>query len=283
MNYWLWLATLRGVGSIKKQTLLNIFDKRPEKIFEATKQELMQIDGIGPKLAEKIVSNKDVKLINKMENYMKINGIKQVDFYEKEYPKQLKNIYDPPITLFYKGDIKLASTNCVSVIGSRSATKYGLETSYSIGKELAFNNYTVVSGMARGIDTKAHQGALSIQNGKTIAVVGCGLDRVYPEENTKLFNEIAESGLILSEYVVGTKVEAGNFPARNRIISGLSENLIVVEATPKSGAMITVGFALEQGKNIYAVPGNVNSYTSAGTNELIKSGALVYTCITDIL
>lgn len=283
MNYWLWFATLRGVGSIKKQTLLEKFDKEPEKIFKASKNELLQIEGIGLKLAEEILNDKDRELINKMENYMKINEIKQVNFYDKEYPKQLKNMYDPPITLFYKGDITLSNTNCISVVGSRNATKYGLDASYNLGKEVARNNYTVVSGMARGIDTKAHQGALSVGNGKTIAVVGCGLDRVYPEENVKLFNEITERGLVLSEYVVGAKVEAGNFPARNRIISGLSENLVVVEATPKSGAMITVGFALEQGKNVYAVPGNVNSYASAGTNELIKNGALVYTCITDIL
>ena len=118
---------------------------------------------------------------------------------------------------------------------------------------------------------------------KQLQLCGCGLDRVYPPENSKLFKEISEKGLILSEYVVGAKVEAGNFPARNRIISGLSNNLIVVEATPKSGALITVDFALEQGKTVYAVPGNVNSYASGGTNELIKNGALVYTCITDIL
>ena len=176
----------------------------------------------------------------------------------------------------------MIKTNCVSVVGSRNATKYGLDTSYKIGQELGEKEITVVSGMARGIDTMAHKGALNI-GAKTIAVVGCGLDRVYPPENSELFKEISEKGLILSEYVVGTKVEAGNFPARNRIISGLSENLIVVEATPKSGALITVDYALEQGRNIYAVPGNVNSYVSQGTNELIKNGALVYTCITDIL
>ncbi len=283
MNYWLWFANIKGIGSVKKQSLLRMFDYFPEKIFEATKKEILQVEGIGPKLAGEILNNKNIDLINKMENYMKINGIKQVNFYDEGYPQQLKNIYDPPITLFYKGDISLVNDNCISVVGSRNATKYGLNMSYEIGKDLAVNNFTVVSGMARGIDTKAHQGALAANRGKTIAVVGCGLDRVYPQENASLFQEISERGLILSEYVVGTKIEQGNFPARNRIISGLSNDLIVVEATCKSGAMITVGFALEQGRNVYAVPGNVNSYTSQGTNELIKNGALVYTCITDIL
>lgn len=283
MNYWLWLSCLKGIGSIKKQALLKKFDNDPEKIFKAAKEELLNIDGIGVKTADEIFNNKDVELINKMEKYMRINQIKQVNFYDEDYPRQLKNIYDPPITLFYKGNINLVNEMCISVVGSRKATQYGLNTAYQIGKDLVVNNIVVVSGMARGVDTKAHQGALRVKKGKTIAVVGCGLDRIYPEENESLFCEIAEKGLILSEYVVGTKAEAGNFPARNRIISGLSENLIVVEATPKSGAMITVGFALEQGKNVYAVPGNVNSYTSSGTNELIKMGALVYTCITDIL
>lgn len=283
MNYWLWLASLRRIGSVKKQRLLERFENSPERIFKATKKELLQVDGIGKKLCEEILNDNDIDLINKMEIYMKRNEIKQIDFYDEDYPTNLKKIYDPPITLFYKGDIKLANSNCISVVGSRNATKYGLDMSYKVGKELAESNFTVVSGMARGIDTKAHEGALEYKKGKTIAVVGCGLDRVYPPENSKLFKEISEKGLILSEYVVGTKVEAGNFPARNRIISGLSNNLIVVEATPKSGALITVDFALEQGKTVYAVPGNVNSYASGGTNELIKNGALVYTCITDIL
>lgn len=282
MNYWLWLANLQGIGSIRKQKLLERFEKSPEKIFEANKKELLQIDGIGPKLIEEILNNKDCELINKMEIYMQRNGIKQINLYDDEYPENLKRIYDSPITLFYKGNISLLKTNCVSVVGSRNASKYGLDTSYRIGQELSRNGITVVSGMARGIDTMVHKGTLNAE-GKTIAVVGCGLDRVYPPENSKLFKEIFEKGLIISEYVVGTKVEAGNFPARNRIISGLSENLIVVEAAPKSGALITVDYALEQGRNVYAVPGNVNSYLSQGTNELIKNGALVYTCITDIL
>lgn len=282
MNYWLWFASIDGIGSIKKQKLLEKFQNNPEKIFKATKKELLAVEGIGEKLSAQILFSKDIELILRMEKYMKSNEIKQLNLLDKEYPGNLKNIYDPPITLFYKGNINLLTTKCVSIVGSRNATKYGLDTSYKIGKDCAISNLTVVSGMARGIDTMAHKGALS-KSGNTIAVVGCGLDRVYPSENFVLFNQIADRGLIVSEYVVGIKIQPGNFPARNRIISGVSEDLIVVEATEKSGALITVDYALEQGKNIYAVPGNIDSYKSNGTNELIKNGAFVYTSIKDIV
>lgn len=171
MNYWLWLANIRGIGSIKKQKLLEAFGKNPEKIFKASKMDLLKVDGIGWKLCEEILNSKECELMNKMEIYMKRNGILQVDFYDDEYPVNLRKIYDPPITLFYKGDIKLANSNCVSVVGSRNATRYGLDMSYKIGKELSENNFTVVSGMARGVDTKAHEGALASERAKTIAVV----------------------------------------------------------------------------------------------------------------
>ena len=282
MNYWLWLASIEGLGSIKKQKLLENFKNNPEEIFKATEKELLSVEGIGEKLAAKIFNHKAADLILKIEKYMKLNQIKQLNFFDEKYPENLKNIYDPPITLFYKGHVDLLNTRSVSIIGSRNATKYGFETAYKIGNECARANLTVVSGMARGVDTMAHKGALN-QKGNTIAIVGCGLDRVYPPENTSLFNDIAMNGLIVSEYVVGTKIQPGNFPARNRIISAISNDLIVVEATEKSGALITVDYALEQGKNIYAVPGNIDSYKSKGTNELIKNGAFVYTSIKDIL
>lgn len=282
MNYWLWFATIDGIGSIKKQKLLEKFENDPKRIFKATEKELLDVEGIGEKLSKNICFKKDIDFISRMENYMKLNKIKQLNFFDEKYPENLKNIYDPPITLFYKGNIDLLKTKCVSVVGSRNATKYGLDTSYKIGKECAIYNYTVVSGMARGIDTMAHKGVLN-QKGNTVAVVGCGLDRVYPPENVNLFQQIENEGLIVSEYVVGTQIQPGNFPARNRIISGISDDLIVVEASEKSGALITVDYALEQGKNIYVVPGNIDSYKSKGTNELIKNGALVYTSIKDIV
>ena len=252
MNYWLWLATLENLGSVRLQALLRKF-KDPEAIYKASKRDLMDIEGIGEKITENILKNKDEILISRMAKYMRDNGVFQISIWEKNYPKALKNIYNPPITLFYKGKIELANTNCVSIVGSRNASTYGKETSFKIGKDLAKKGYTVVSGLAQGIDAEAHTGALDIK-GKTIAVVGTGLDRVYPLENFRLCKKIEEEGLVLSEYVVGTKPNAMNFPARNRIISGLSDGLIVVEAAHRSGALITVDLALEQGKNVYAVP-----------------------------
>ncbi len=248
----------------------------------ASEKELREVEGIGETLSKKIYFQKDINLIERMEKFMNINKIGQLNILEEKYPSKLKQIYDPPITLFYRGNIDLINSKCISIVGSRNASEYGLKTAYEIARACVSHKYTVVSGMARGIDTMAHRGTV-VGNGKTIAVTGCGLDIVYPSENNQLFYKIMQHGLILSEYVVGTKVKPENFPARNRIISGLSDSLIVVEAAKKSGALITVDFALEQGKNVYAVPGNINSYKSSGTNELIKNGALVYTSIEDIL
>lgn len=282
MNYWLWLATIEGIGSIKKKKLLEQFENDPQKIYLASEKELKKVEGIGETLSRKIFLSKDEDLVIRMEKYMNANKIKQINIIDEKYSQNLKKIYDPPITIFYKGNIDLINNKCISIVGSRNASNYGLKTAYEIARSCVSRKYTVVSGMARGIDTMAHRGT-EAGNGKTIAVMGSGLDIVYPPENKQLFLKIAEDGLVISEYVVGTKVKPENFPARNRIISGLSDDLIVVEATKKSGALITVDFALEQGKNVYAVPGNINSYTSSGTNELIKNGALVYTSIADIL
>lgn len=170
MNYWLWLANIKGVGSVKKQKLLKEFDNSPEKIYKASKNNLLKVDGIGYKLCEEIYNSKDEKLINQMEVYMKKNGIGQLNLYDKGYPIRLRNIYDPPITLFYKGNIELISENCISIVGSRNASAYGRKVAFEIGEEASKNNFTVISGMARGIDTMAHKGALSV-NGRTIAVV----------------------------------------------------------------------------------------------------------------
>ena len=199
------------------------------------------------------------------------------------YIKKLKEIYDPPITLFAKGDISLLNyQNSIAVVGCRNATKYGLKTAKEIAYGLARENILIVSGMAKGIDGEGHRGALET-DGKTIAVLGSGVDVPYPLENIELYKKIIEKGLVISEYIVGTKPEAGNFPARNRLVSGLAQGVVVVEAKINSGSMITVDFALEQGKNVYVVPGNINSPNSSGTNELIKSGAQLITSYEDVI
>lgn len=213
---------------------------------------------------------------------MKRNNIEIINIYDKYYPDKLKVIYDPPVVLYVKGDKSILNENGMAIVGCRSCTEYGKIIAQKFAYNLSINNINVISGLARGIDSFAHIGSLK-GNGKTIAVVGCGLDRVYPDENKNLFREIIKTGgAVISEYVIGTKPVAKNFPRRNRIISALSNGVIVVEAGLKSGTLITVDFALEQGKDIYAIPGNINSPNSYGTNDLIKQGAKLVTNIEDI-
>jgi len=204
-------------------------------------------------------------------------GDKQMSllFYTDEgYPEQLKNIYDPPPVLYTRGDRNSLREVAVALVGSRRATPYGLSVAENLARELAAAGVGVVSGMARGIDTAAHRGALK-GGGKTVAVLGCGLDVAYPRENAGLAKEIASNGAVISEFPPGSQPEAWHFPVRNRIISGLSKIVVVVEATEKSGALITANVALEQGRDVMAVPGQITAPNSRGANNLIKQGAAV--------
>lgn len=277
MDYWVWLSSIRGLGSIRKQRLLNEF-KYPDAIYKASLKELMKVDGVDEKTANTIFNSKDEDYINKISKYMADNNIKYINMFDNEYPLLLKQIYDAPVVLFYKGNIELMARRCVAVVGSREPTNYGKAMAYNIGKSISKTGKVVVSGLASGIDGMAHFGALP----NTIAVIGSGLDIRYPKENEWLYKKIENNGLILSEYVVGTRPNKYTFPARNRIISGLSESVIVVQAGIKSGALITAEFALENGRDVYAVPGNVNVLQSEGTNKLIKDGAYLYTTIDDL-
>ncbi len=201
---------------------------------------------------------------------------------DDEYPQNLKNILYPPIVLYVKGRLKPQDCNSIAIVGSRLASFYGLSCAEKLAGELANYGLTVVSGMARGIDTASHRGALK-QNGRTIAVIGSGFNRIYPPENKGLCEEIAGSGAVISEFPIDTPPEKENFPRRNRIISGLSLGVVVVEAARNSGALITADFALEQGREVFALPGKVDSSTSFGTNELIKQGAKLVSCVDDII
>lgn len=281
MKYWIWLSTLEGVGPIRKKNLINKF-KEPEAIYKADKKEFKGIDGMSEKIINSIISNKNEELLNKYFDYIKKNNISLVNIIDSDYPSKLKNIYDSPITLFVLGNKEILDEKSIAIVGCRDATSYGAKTAEKIAYELVLNNINIISGLARGIDTHSHIGAIN-GGGKTIAVLGCGIDIIYPPENKLLYNKILEKGAIISEYIVGTKPTPTNFPARNRIISGLSDGVVVVEARRKSGTMITTDFALEQGKELYAVPGNIGSEQSEGTNELIKQGAKIYTDINDVL
>ena len=217
--------------------------------------------------------------------YIIKNNIKLINIYDERYPQNLKNIHTPPILIYLIGNDEILNNKNIAIIGCREATNYGLKVAYNIASELSKNNINIVSGLAKGIDAKAHLGSVNVlSEGKTIAVLGNGLDTIYPSENKELALKIIKSGgAIISEFPLGTKPEKQNFPIRNRIISGISDGVVVVEAKEKSGTIITVDFALEQGKNVYCVPGNIDSNNSYGTNNLIKQGAKVFTEINDIL
>ena len=234
---------------------------------------------------------------------MEKNDIDIISINEEKYPKILKEIYDPPISLYVKGNTEILNNKSIAIVGCRDATEYGKKAAKYFSYNLSKDGINIVSGLARGIDSYAHIGNVycneerkkeadklktniqtnNLQYGKTIAVVGNGLDIVYPNENKYLYDKIIETGgAIISEYPVGTKPDKMNFPARNRIVSGMSKGIIVIEAKEKSGTLITVDFALEQGRDVYVVPGNINSINSVGTNDLIKQGARLVTQYTDI-
>ena len=208
--------------------------------------------------------------------------IKEVLEKDKFYPERLKNIFGRPQKLYVLGNEKILNIKSIAIIGCRNCSRYGMKNAYEFGYGLAKKGICVVSGFARGIDTYSHIGALKA-GGPTIAVLGSGLDIVYPPENINLYKRIIQNGgAVITEYPLGTKPEKHHFPARNRIISGLSNGVLVVEAKRKSGTIITVDYALEQGRDVYAIPGNITEETSYGTNELIKEGAIPVTKIEDI-
>jgi len=280
LKYWVWLGAIPGIGKIKSKKLLEYF-KDPYNIFTAKEIDLAFCNFLTRSDISNILNKEYKEKLNKHIENIDANNISIITIYDDKYPEYLKHIYDPPITLYMKGDL-LNEEKYLAVVGSRKATSYGLNMAEVVSRELSKCGITVVSGMARGIDTYAHKGVLSAK-GRTVAVLGCGLDIVYPYENKKLMQNIIESGACISEYLPGTKPIAGNFPARNRIISGISMGVIVIEAGERSGSLITANLALEQGREVFALPGNVNSLKSTGTNKLIKEGAKMVTSLEDIL
>ncbi len=280
-KYWIWFSLIQSIGSIRKQKLLEKF-KTPDMIYKLSKKQLMQVEGIGEKTAENILDKSIREKINNHLEYLNKNQIQIITIQDKEYPKSLKQIYDCPISIYVKGNIELLNHESIAIIGSRECSNYGKDAAKYFGYHLANNNKCVVSGLAKGIDSFAHIGVLGA-NGNTIAVLGNGLQDIYPKENRELANMIIKKGgTIISEYPLGTPPNKMNFPARNRIVSGISNGVLVIEAKEKSGTLITVDFALEQGKEVFVVPGNINSIYSVGTNRLIKEGARLVNCYEDI-
>ena len=304
-KYWIWLSLIKGLGCVRKNKLLKMYGT-PERIYELSKSDLLKIDGIGEETATNIIETKNEKILNYHIKYMKENNIDIIHICEKSYPQILKQIYDAPVSLYIRGNKKILNGENVGIVGCRDCTDYGKKAAkyfgYNLSKEKSIN---IVSGLAKGVDSYAHWGSVganievkgdkncgkkysgcgkqNIDCGKTIAVLGNGLDMIYPKENIELANEIIRNGgAIISEYPCGTKPDKMNFPARNRIISGISQGIIVIEAKEKSGTLITVDFALEQGRDVFVVPGNINSMNSVGTNDLIKQGAKMITSYEEI-
>lgn len=280
LKYWMWLSSLSGIIPYKRIQLLKFFGGA-KQIWDASQAQLLEAPFMTSKIYEQILND---TLRNQVQSKMEelyLNNIKILTINDPLYPVLLKKTYDPPVVLFYKGRIK-PKQRCIAIVGSRKATAYGLSTAQKLSYDLSKTGLCIVSGMARGIDSVAHKGALKA-NGNTYAILGCGVDIVYPSECRRLMKEIADYGAVISEYPPGTLPKPYNFPARNRIISGISDGVVVIEAGAKSGTLITANFALEQGREVFAVPGNINNINSMGTNRLISEGAKLVTSVDDIM
>jgi len=271
LHYWLALNSLSAIGSVLSGRLISAFGSA-ENIFHAASTELKGVEGIGEGRAQSISSFNQWDMIKSEIERAEKNNIQLITINDKAYPESLRRIHGAPLVLYVRGGLAESDKYAVAIVGSRNSTAYGMQMAEKMGYKLASSGITVVSGMARGIDTAAHKGALR-SGGRTIAVLGSGADIPYPSSNRGLMNAIASKGVVMSEFPLGTPPNRENFPRRNRIISALSLGVIVIEATLDSGSLITVGYALEQGKDVFAVPGNVTSGNSSGTNDLIKKGA----------
>lgn len=278
---WLALRAIRGVGLVLFQRLLQAFSS-PAAVFEAPEEELRSVRGVTPAIARAIRSFRDWDRVESEISRLRAQEVEILTRVDDRFPPQLKEIPYPPAYLFVKGRLEPPEGPAVALVGTRAASYYGLRAARRLARDLAARGVTVISGLARGIDTAAHQGALEA-GGPTWAVLGCGLDVVYPPENRELYRQIGEKGALVSEFPLGTPPEARNFPIRNRIISGLSQAVVVVEAGEKSGALITARYALDQGREVMAVPGPMDAPASLGPHRLIQEGAKLVREVADIL
>ncbi len=268
--HWLALRLIPGLGTRRAGQLIERF-RTPQAIFRASRSELEAL-GVGGGVAQSIASGCVFDDALAQQQRMLAAGAAAITILDPRYPPKLREIFDPPILLFVRGRIELLASVMVGIVGTRRPTPYGVAASERLAGDLARVGATIVSGMARGIDTAAHRGSLAA-DGDTIAVLGCGADVVYPSENRRLADELQKKGLLLTEFPMGAPAYPQNFPIRNRIISGMSAGVIVVEGAQYSGSSITARIALDQGREVFAVPGNITSRMSWGPNLLIKQGA----------
>ncbi|NPV86372.1 MAG: DNA-protecting protein DprA [Anaerolineae bacterium] len=278
--YWVGFNTIKGIGAVRMQALLDYFGDL-EVAWHAPYDALCAA-GLTEKIAQNVIVYRRHVDLEKLLCKILAQGIKVIIREDAEYPRRLREIAYPPPVLYVRGEIDPRDDWAVAVVGTRNASSYGRQVAAEVGKHLARNGITVVSGLARGIDRIAHESALDA-GGRSLAVLGSGVDRIYPPEHRFLANQMIQTGALISDYPPGTPPESINFPPRNRIISGLSVAVVIVEAGKESGALITAEFAAEQGREVFAVPGNIFNPQSAGTNYLIQQGAKPMLKVEDIL
>ena len=275
------LNLIEGVGPVRARSLIEHFGGAPA-ILSASRHELLRVRNIGDDTAEKISGwEKSIDLAGELKRITDF-GCHVLISSDENYPASLREIYDPPLVLYVKGELTAKDKNAVAMVGSRQTTHYGLETARKLAYQLAYVGVTVVSGGARGIDTAAHQGALSAK-GRTVAVLGTGINLIFPPENAELFERIAANGAVITQFPFNRPADKQSFPIRNRIVAGMTLGTIVVEANLSSGALITANFATEYGRQIFAVPGRIDSPRSKGCHELIKKGAKLCEGAEDVL
>lgn len=276
----IWLNNL-GVGNSNIDKLINHFDNLLD-LWSANSKEIHSIYNINSKVKEKIISNKNKQALEKLFLNIKKENIKVITIFDEKYPERLRYINDKPKVLYLKGNIIEEDYFAIALVGSRKATSYGMWACEKFTKELTDMGITIISGLANGIDAIAHKTAID-NGGRTIGVLGNGIDLVYPKKNLSLYKKMEEVGAVITEFPLGTQPLPYNFPQRNRIISGMSMGIIVIEAQEKSGSLITASHASEQGKDVFALPGNINSIFSSGTNKLIRDGARPLLALDDII
>lgn len=281
LKYWIWLSSLSGIGPVTAKCLLDHFDN-PEKIYSADRSDYLGVKGLNPKDIRYLM-RKDLETSNRILASCDETGCRVITLQDALYPDRLKHIYDPPIVLYVKGNLPILDEEpVVGVVGTRNCTPYGLITAENTGFELSRHGITVVTGLALGVDTAATRGALR-GGTRVVGVIGSGPDVVYPPENKNIFEDVAGSGAIISEYPPGTPAVRGNFPTRNRIISGISIGVAVIEAPKQSGALITSSRAVEQGRDVFTLPGNVDALSCEGSNALLRVGAIAFMSAADII
>lgn len=277
---WFALKSVPGVGNLIYRRLVEQFGS-PEAVFGAEDAALLAVQGVTSRLAAAIRRHRVPEAVDRELELVHKNGFSLVTLTDRYYPSLLRQIPDPPPFLYVYGALPVDGLN-IAVVGSRNATGYGISTTRRLCRDLAGRQVTIVSGMARGVDTAAHAGTIA-GGGATVAILGTGLNRIYPRENQGLFHQIAENGAVVSELPLDSGPDAHHFPARNRIISGMCHGTVVVEATGRSGSLITARLAAEQNREVFAVPGNIHSFKSVGTHSLIKQGAKLVANAGDIL